>query len=350
MSMENLEWEHDPGTGRRRGRGRRVVILVIVAVLLVTAALAGGYVLNLADSLRSQTTYVPIEQEESDGGASTSTSPATSTAAPVTDAEGTNYLLMGSDKRSDTDGGVSGQRSDVMMLVHVTEERDQAYVTSFPRDLWIDIPGHGKGRINSALAHGGMPLAVNTVSQFVGVEIDHAALIDFEGFADVIDLLGGIEVEVTEPFSTDGYTFSTGMQEMGGEEALAFVRERKELSGGDFSRNANQRAVIDGIVRAIVADGYLSNPLKLANLVDTVAPYLTVDDGLGPGGMVSTGWSLRALRPDSIFYLSAPHGDPFMTSGGASVVAVDEAGMTQLREALAEDAMGPYYTENAGQR
>lgn len=345
MSLDSIEWEDDPENGhrgtRRSGRGRRIVVIVIVAVLLAIAALAGGYLLNLANTLRSQADFVPIQSQDAQPGA-------TATAAPV-DAEGTNYLLLGSDRRSDPSSDVVGQRSDVMMLVHVNADRDQAYVISFPRDLYVDIPGHGQGRINSALAYGGVPLAVETVSQFAGVEVDHAAMIDFEGFAEVIDLLGGIDVEVTEPFSADGFTFETGTQHMQGEEALTYVRARTQLSGGDFSRNENQRAVIDGMVRSIVDNGYLSNPLKLTNLVDTVAPYLTVDDGLGPGAMVSEGWSLRGLQPDSIHYLSAPHGDPYTTSGGASVVAVDEAGTAELREALADDAMGPYYTENAGQ-
>src|SRR5690606_27957882 len=105
------------------------------------------------------------------------------------DGSGRNFLLLGSDKRSEEDAasqGVSGQRSDVMMLVHVADDDSSVYITSFPRDLYVEIPGHGKGRINAALAYGGVGLAVTTVENYVGVPIDHVALIDFDGIEQLV--------------------------------------------------------------------------------------------------------------------------------------------------------------------
>lgn len=101
-----------------------------------------------------------------------------------------NYVLMGSDSR----GGDRG-RSDVLMLAHVTPERDRVYLISFTRDMWVDIPGRGFAKINAAYAYGGAPLAVRTVESLVGVRMDHAVVIDFTGFAGLTEALGGVTVD-----------------------------------------------------------------------------------------------------------------------------------------------------------
>ena len=336
------DWEDGDQPDPRQRRGRRVALLGLglVAVLVLGVGLVIANYLHGLGSAYQKRTVVQITRGASDGER-----------PEEIEGSGRNILLLGSDKRAPEDAaseGVSGQRSDVMMLVHVSDDNQSVYITSFPRDLYVDVPGHGKDRINSALAYGGVGLAVTTVENYVGVPIDHVALIDFEGIEGLVDTLGGIDVKIPESFEAQGHQFTEGTQTLNGEEALAFVRERKQFSDGDFQRNRNQQAVLQGIASKLISADTLSDPGKLSSTVESISPYLTTDASLTGGKMVELGLSMRSIRSSDLHYLSVPHGSPTTTSGGASVVATDEDAMDVLREALRTDDMGTYYAQNAG--
>jgi LCP family protein required for cell wall assembly len=334
------DWEED-GQQKppRRSRRRALLIILLVLVVLVAAAgiVAARYLSSLNSSYEKRTT-VSIDRGASDGDR-------------PQDAEGENILLLGSDKRDAEDAAaehVSGQRSDVMMLVHIPADNSAAYVMSFPRDLYVDIPGHGKDRINSALAFGGVPLAVSTVEDFTGTRIDHAALVDFEGIQGLVDALGGVDVQVSQDFEADGTTFTQGSMHMDGETALTFVRQRKAFADGDFQRNRNQQALLQGIISELLSRNTLSSPSRISDTVDVISPFLTTDDALSGSELVSMGVSLRGIRGSDIHYLGVPHGDPYTTKGGASVVATEDEDTEELRTALAEDTMDSYFSQHAG--
>lgn len=333
-------WEDDvPDPNRRRRRRRTALIaLAVVAALVIAVGAVVGFYLNGLRDRYNQRTQVNISRGVSDGDRPKA-------------GKGRNFLLLGSDRRAPDEAkrsGVYGQRSDVMMLVHVSADNQEVHISSFPRDLYVDIPGNGKDRINAALAFGGVPLSVTTVENYVGVPIDHVALIDFEGTKGLVDALGGVDVKVDRDFTADGKTFTKGVQHMDGETALTFVRQRKAFAEGDFQRNRNQQAVLQAIVEKLISRDTLTNPMKTQDAIGALGPYLTTDSGLTASTMLDLAYSMRSIRGSDLHYLSVPHGEPFMTKGGASVVATDEKGMDVLRKALRDDDMGTYYAENAG--
>ena len=158
-----------------------------------------------------------------------------------------NYVLLGSDSRDPENSGAG--RSDTIMVVHLNKKRNKAYVVSFPRDMYVEIPGYGKNKINAAYSFGGVPLTVRTLEKLTGTRMDHVVLVDFEGFIALTEDLRGVTVINDDAFSSHGYDYPEGEITIAGEQALWFVRERKQLPNGDLDRAKNQRNVIKAIVR-----------------------------------------------------------------------------------------------------
>ncbi len=165
-------------------------------------------------------------------------------------------LVMGLDLR-DWEAGDSAPRTDTMMVLTIDPLSNTAGMLSIPRDLWVEIPGFGYDRINTAyrngevfdLPGGGPALAIETVEKLVGVEIDYFAQVDFNVFVRMIDEIGGIKLEITEPIKVDligpepPKTIQPGTHTLPGDVALAYARARG-TEGGDFDRAQRQQQVI----------------------------------------------------------------------------------------------------------
>ena len=166
-------------------------------------------------------------------------------------------------------------RSDVAMLARIDTETGIVHLVSVPRDMMVEIEGHGIQKINAALAFGGPAGAVRALSAFAGVPITHYVERRFEQLVELVDRLGGVTVDVPEGFTSDtsGITLAAGTQTLSGEEALAFARERHAVSSGDFSRAAAQRAIISAIADEVLA----SPPTELPSLVGSLASCVTTD-------------------------------------------------------------------------
>ncbi|MCX7683240.1 MAG: LCP family protein [Anaerolineae bacterium] len=189
----------------------------------------------LAASIKTQPTPVPTPQAHS---------------KPVT------LLLLGVDWRGP---GSELQNTDTLMLFYLDQEARRIVILSIPRDLYVDIPGHGQGRINTAYAlgerdgTGGLALACQTVSATLGIPVQHAVLVDFNAFITLVDAIGGVEVDVPYPIADPHYPDSgtgydpfylpAGKQHLDGATALKYARTRA-TSGGDFDRTARQRQLV----------------------------------------------------------------------------------------------------------
>ncbi|EKU47534.1 MULTISPECIES: LCP family protein [Brevibacterium] len=257
---------------------------------------------------------------------------------------GTNILLLGSDEpMKDVDVNSSrGLRSDSILVMHLPENGSNVQIMSIPRDSWVDIEGQGKAKINAALSYGGLPLAVKTVSDFIGTPIDHVAIIDFEGFKGLTDSLGGVRVNSEQAFTQNGYTFEKGENLLNGDEALTFVRERKSFKDGDFQRARNQQAFIKGLINELISADTLSNPAKIQEMVTEFAPYMYVDSGLNAQYISSTAFAMRDVRPGDIEFFTSPTAGVGRSADGQSIVNVDQDELKKLQDAFKNDTVDEY--------
>ena len=325
----------DPAPKRARRRRIWPRILIAVAVLLVVALGAGTvYLFSIDRSVTSNLTR-GVDLPSDDPSA------APGEARPTKEPQETgtlNYVLLGSDSRDPGNSGAG--RSDTIMIVHLNKKRNQAYVVSFPRDMYVEIPGYGKNKINAAYSFGGVPLTIRTLEKLTGTRMDHVVLVDFEGFIALTEDLRGVTVVNDDAFSSHGYDYPEGEITIAGEQALWFVRERKQLPNGDLDRAKNQRNVIKAIVAKGISARVLSDPATFTRFIGNVAKHLTVDNSLSDDEIRRTALSLR-LDADDITLLQAPISG-FGTVNGQSIDVVDTAKLAELAKALKTDTMAAY--------
>ena len=211
----------------------------------------------------------------------------------------TNILLIGNDSRD----GVSGGRSDAMMLLSISDKTNSIHITSLLRDMYVEIPGHKGNRLNAAYSLGGPELLLKTIEENLDIEVNRYVLVDFQAFVNLIDAVGGVELELSNDevkwvnaylneyniisgreLTTDYLDeTSSGMMHLNGPQALAYTRNRS--IGNDFGRTERQRKVISAAVekipRALLSDpkGLLGNvlPNLTTNIVPTECYGLAVD-------------------------------------------------------------------------
>jgi LCP family protein required for cell wall assembly len=319
-------------------RRKRILPKVLIAVaVVVVAALAAGtiYAFQVDRSITKNLTRQDTLPEDSPTASGQSPRPSKDPAA----AGALNYLLLGSDSRDPDNEGAG--RSDSIMLVHLNAKRDKAYIISFPRDMYVQIPGYGRNKINAAYAFGGPKLTVATLENLTGDRMDHVVLVDFEGFIQLTNDLGGVTVYNKTSFSSHGFNFPKGDITIKGEEALWFVRERKQLPRGDFDRAENQRNVIKAIVQKGLSPAVISNPVTFLKFISGVAKHLTVDSKLTDAEIRDTALSLR-LGPRNIGVLQAPVSGTGTSEDGQSIDIVDQARMKELGAALRKDQLEDY--------
>jgi LCP family protein required for cell wall assembly len=256
-----------------------------------------------------------------------------------------NFLLLGSDTRGATSSSIAnlaGQRSDTIMVVHVPADRQHLSVMSIPRDSWLELPGHGEAKINAALAHGGVPLAVQTVEGVIGARIDHVAVVDFTGFKAVTDALGGVDINnpiAFDSYHMKGHSFPQGVQHLDGTQALAFARERYAFSDGDFQRVRNQQLLTSSLLSGLMHKSVLANPATMSAVIGAVQPHVAVDDGLTPGALVALGAELSALRAGDVTFFTIPTDGTGRSEDGQSIVNLNWEALPGVQEAFRSDTL-----------
>ncbi|WP_188896372.1 LCP family protein [Microlunatus endophyticus] len=326
-----------PATPRRAKRRRwpkRLLISFIVLVAVVVAA-GGLYALSLDHSVSSNLKRADNLPPDSPTAAGESPRPSKAS----TD-KSLNFVLMGSDSR-DAKNIQDNARSDTLMIVHLDADRKAVYIISFPRDMYVDIPAHGKNKINAAYAFGGPQLTVSTLEQLTGVRMDHVAQVDFEGFINLTNTLGGVTIDNSYAFSSHGFTYPKGKITIQGQKALWFVRERHSLPNGDLDRAANQRKVVQAIMAKGLSGGTLTNPLKFNSFVSGVAEDVTVDNSLTDSDIRNLALSLR-MTPSDIKQIQAPISGFSSVAGIGDVDVVDQAKMAVLAKDLKHDKLAAY--------
>ncbi len=327
-------------TPRRRGRRRPLIIglVVVLSALVAAGGLLAVYALSINKTLSGNIHHGATLPPES--SRPTDPEPTSKSAnKPV------NFVLMGSDSRDPGNEGAG--RSDTLMVLHLTADRRHAYIISFPRDMWVDIAGHGKAKINAAYAYGGTALTVQTLESMLGVRMNHLAVIDFEGFIKLTDDLGGVTIDNEHAFTSNGTHFPKGKITVSGEKALWFVRERHQLPAGDFDRAKNQRKVVKAILDKALSASVIADPARFNAFIGGFARSVTVDDGLTGNEIRALAMSIR-MKGSGLVTLQAPVSGTGTSSDGQSIDIVDVPKLKELSQALRDDDMAGYVKKYPG--
>ena len=262
----------------------------------------------------------------------------------------TSVLLLGTDWRGP---GSDSDNTDTLMLFHLDPNARRAVILSIPRDLYVEIPGHGEGRVNTAYARGeqdgtgGLALARQTISTTLGIPVQHAVLLDFRVFVSLVDAIGGIDVDVPYPISDPTYPDSgigydpfylpAGQHHLDGATALKYARTRATL-GGDFDRNARQRQVVVAVRDRVTSLDLLPALITQSpQLWSTLQSAFETDLTLGEivdlavaGSRIPAGQVVTAGIDQTCTRF-------WTTSSGASVLLIDR----DATEALISDLFAP---------
>lgn len=317
----------------------RALTGALLAVSLLGACSAGS-------KDRLSRTPVAVPTQTATPSASPSPSPTPEMSAPFPNGP-VNFLLIGTDSR---DPESLGGQADTIMLVHLTEDREDVFLISLTRDMWVDIPGIGEGKINSAFARGGTDTLAATVSDLLGgVEVDYAIQSNFASFIALTRWLDGFEVEnrhastVTVQSTGRVVTFEEGRIWLENTDGLIYVRERKRLPLGDLDRTERQRAALVGMMERVkerLADSPEDFPELVGNLYGNVKVTGYTDE-LQLSDALAIGPLLEEIDGDDVVSLMAPI-TSFGTVNGASVNVVDTAQMAALGEAVRTSTLDDY--------
>lgn len=279
-----------------KNRGLRIGLKILCTIeALVLILLAGGtfYIHHMLGKInRVDQASMSVEEAQKENEQYKSTEPTVDFTGPTLSGEDVdwggdvdteigvteqivNIMLIGQDRRP----GEPRSRSDTMILCTINTKTKTLTMTSFMRDLYVQIPGYGNNKMNAAYAWGGMELLNKTMEKNFGIHVDGNVEVDFTQFAQIVDLLGGVEMELRGDEAkwineTAGYgSLTKGVQRLDGTQAMLYSRVRSLDGDGDFSRTNRQRKVLNSMVGEMRG----SSLSELLNLLNEVLPMVTTD-------------------------------------------------------------------------
>ncbi|WP_223594037.1 polyisoprenyl-teichoic acid--peptidoglycan teichoic acid transferase TagU [Neobacillus bataviensis] len=249
---------------KRKSKKWMKVTSAILAIMLLGGA-AYGYTVYKSLNNAVETMHQPIERTQS---------AKREKPVEVKAKDPFSVLMLGVDERKGDKG-----RSDTMIVLTVNPNNNSVKMLSIPRDTRTEIVGKGKeDKINHAYAFGGVPMAMDTVENFLDIPIDYYIQVNMEGFTEMVDAVGGVTVQNDLDFTQDGIHFAEGKLTLNGKEALSYTRMRHEDPRGDFGRQSRQRQIIEGIVKEGAS---LSSLTKFSDIItvlgNNVKTNLTFD-------------------------------------------------------------------------
>lgn len=306
--------------GRPPRRWPRRLVLLVVILVLIPIAWGAAVAVHASTSMEREDVTGLTEQTDSR----------------------MNVLVTGSDSREDLSdeerqelrtGTADGERTDTIMILSV--DGDTSQLLAFPRDLWVTRCDGSAGRINASVSHGGTGCLVDTIEALSGIPIHHTLAVDFGGFRDLVDAVGGVDIctdeEMVDPKA--GLDLPAGCHTMDGVTALGFVRTRQ--LDNDLQRIQRQQQFIGALATAILTRDTVVNPLRTWNVAGAAGATLTADQGFGPIDMGRLAWGGRGLA-GGLDAQTVP-GTP-TTLNGAAVLEPDLAAAEALFAPLRTNA------------
>ncbi|MFE3461155.1 LCP family protein [Nocardiopsis aegyptia] len=236
-----------------------------------------------------------------------------------------NILIIGSDVRSGENaeyGDAEGERPDTMLIASVNVDSGAATLVNLPRDLVVDLPGcepsegyegmsAQSGMLNSAMTFGGVGCQWSTVEQVTGVHLDHFVMMDFGGFKDIVDAIGGVEMCVPQPIEDPKahLTLDAGLQTLNGEDSLGYVRSRYgQGDGSDLSRIERQQEFMGAMLRQVLSSDVMASPVTVTNFLGAVTDSITTDEDLTIDTMADIAISMREVDLERVQFVTVPNG------------------------------------------
>ena len=291
---------------KKKGCLRGLIVLIVLALLVV-------FVISWLGNVSA---LVPDREEQAEAGL-------------IADDDKLFVLLAGSDKTQALDTS----RADTIILACVDTAESWVYLLSLPRDSYVEIEGHGMDKINHAYSYGGMELLEDTVSNLLNVPIDYYAMVDFAGFEDIIDALGGVDIDVDKRMYYQTYDtlidIPAGLQHLDGEKALQYVRFRADELG-DITRVSRQQNLLKAVYTQFTENqGYL----KLPQLIPAVAK--AVETNMSTADMIRLALFIKGMDAEDIS--SSTLEGSFLDLNGISYWQVDDAAVEQLQKEVFGD-------------
>lgn len=310
----------------------------LTLALMVTGVIVyyGYSIVHFANSIST------AAGSSSESSSDTETNETPTTPIPKWDGkERVNILLLGGDSRGDDAG-----RSDSVMIASIDPVTKKAHLFSVLRDTYVSIPGHGKSRLNAAFSYGGAELTKETVSNLLGIPIQHYVYTDFTGFMALVDAVGGLDIDVEKDMyytsKADKHMYDIdlkkGLQHMDGKTALQYVRFRHDATS-DFTRTERQRIFMTELAKKMQSTTSL---FKMPDILEAVAPYIETD--LSPTQMLKLAALGFDINANEIDKQQIPP-NKLLTNelvGSAQVLGVNEAKLqAYIQDLFAQDAETP---------